>query len=101
LTERRNESDRARNPALRKTLRAGGDWLRKQGLESALASVKKQPLIAKMMAANSVAIIDEIPPMRDETRAQLVAHYADDVAALGALLQGTPPWKSWRTEQAA
>lgn len=101
LTERRNESDRARNPALRKTLRAGGDWLRRRGLESALASVKKQPVIAKMMSANSVAIVDEIPPMRDDTRAQLIDYFADDVASLAALLQHTPPWKSWQAERAA
>lgn len=101
LTERRNESDRAKSPVLRKTLRAGGDWLRRQGLETHLAKVKKQPMIAKMMAANSVQVRDEIPQMTDETRARLVEHFASDVAALSALLQVTPPWKAWAAEKAA
>ncbi|MEL6641716.1 MAG: sulfotransferase domain-containing protein [Pseudomonadota bacterium] len=101
LTERRNESDRAKSPALRKTLRAGGDWLRRQGLEDHLAKVKRQPLIAKMMSANSIQVRDEIPPMQDDTRAMLVAHFADDVATLRDLLQADPPWKAWTAEKAA
>ena len=101
LTERRNESDRAKSPVLRKTLRAGGDWLRRQGLEAHLAKVKKTPLIAKMMAANSVQVRDEIPAMHDETHAMLVSHFAEDVAALRDLLQVDPPWKAWMAEKAA
>lgn len=101
LTERRNESDRAKSPALRKTLRAGGDWLRRQGLEAQLAKVKKQPFIAKMMAANSIQVRDEIPPMLDETQTMLIGHFADDVAALRNLLGTDLPWKSWTAEKAA
>lgn len=101
LTERRNESDRAKSPALRKTLRAGGDWLRRQGLEAHLAKVKRTPLIAKMMAANSIQVRDEIPQMRDETKAMLISHFADDVAVLRDLLGRDLPWKSWPVEKAA
>ncbi len=101
LTERRNESDRAKYPVVRKTLRAGGDWLRRQGLEAHLARVKKTPLISKMMAANSIQVRDEIPPMTDETHAMLVSYFAQDVTELRDLLGVDLPWKAWTAEKAA
>lgn len=98
LTERRNESDRPKSPVLRKTLRAGGDWLRRQGLESALARAKKTQLISGVLSANSVKVNDEIPQMQDETRAQLVDYFASDVAELTQLLGLSPPWEAWMTK---
>ncbi|MFD2740117.1 sulfotransferase family protein [Sulfitobacter aestuarii] len=97
LSERRNESDRPRHALLRKSLRGGGDWLRRQGMEPALARIKSQKLVARLLAANSISIKSEIPPMRPETRDMLIEHFAADVAALADLLQVTPPWEAWKT----
>jgi hypothetical protein len=101
LTERRNESDRAKSPALRKALRTGGDWLRRQGLEPALARAKKTKVIANVLSANSIKVTDEIPPMHADTHKKLVDHFADDVAQLTDLLGTKPPWAAWYTEKAA
>lgn len=101
LTERRNESDRAKSPALRNALRTGGDWLRRQGLEPALARAKKTKIVSNVLSANSVKVTDEIPPMLADTQKQLVEHFADDVAQLTDLLGVKPPWASWNTGQAA
>jgi len=94
LTERRNESDRARFPVLRSGLRAGGDWLRRRGLESALVRVKATPPISQVMRANSIQIRDEIPPMRPETEARLRDTFAPEMARLRALLgREELPWE--------
>ncbi|MCL6285282.1 sulfotransferase domain-containing protein [Ruegeria sp. 2012CJ41-6] len=93
LRERRNESDRARFPALRAGLRAGGDWLRRQGLETTLARVKATPPVARLLRANSIQIRDEIPPIRPETAAQLATYFAPEMEALRTLLgRNTLPW---------
>ncbi len=96
LTERRNESDRAKSPALRKTLRAGGDWLRRQGLETTLAQVKKTRVVSGVLSANSVRVTDEIPPMEEETKKRLIAYFADDVTELSGLLKTQVPWDAWK-----
>jgi hypothetical protein len=94
--ERRNESDRARLPALRTGLRAGGDWLRRRGLEEHLTKVKAWGPVAGALKANSVDIRQEIPPMTDDTRARLVEFFAPEIEALKARLPGqTPPWTAW------
>jgi hypothetical protein len=95
--ERRNESDRARLPALRTTLRAGGDWLRRRGLEEQLTRVKAWGPVSGVLKANSVDIRQEIPPMEEATRARLVEIFAPEVERLAALLPGqTPPWTAWQ-----
>lgn len=100
LHERRNESDRARFPLLRRTLRGGGDWMRRRGLEPMLARVKAQPVVARALSANSVPVRHEIPPMRPETRAALTERFAPEVAALGQLLGRDVPWDAWRQDAA-
>lgn len=98
FSERRNESDRARYPVLRQGLRAGGDWLRRRGLEEQLMRAKAWGPVAGMLRFNKVEIRNEVPKMRPETRAQLVDHFADEVARLRALLPGqVPPWDDWAT----
>lgn len=100
--ERRNESDRARFPLLRTSLRAGGDWLRRRGLEEQLAAVKQLSPIAAALKANSVNVKDEVPPMRAETEARLRDVFADEVARLPALLgRADLPWSDWALEPAA
>ncbi|WP_095588089.1 sulfotransferase domain-containing protein [Actibacterium ureilyticum] len=96
FSERRNESDRAKHPALRSTLRAGGDWLRRQGLEEPLMKVKASPPVAALLKYNKVEVRDEIPKMRPETRAELVDRFAPEMATLRALLPDQPlPWDDW------
>jgi hypothetical protein len=95
LHERRNESDRARLPALRAGLRAGGDWMRRRGLEPVLARIKQTGPAAALLKANKVEIRDEIPDMLPETAARLEAVFAPEMAHLRQLLgRDILPWEA-------
>lgn len=98
LHERRNASDRARLPALRGGLRAGGDWMRRRGLEPVLAQIKATAPVARILKANSIEVRDEVPPMQPETASALRQLFAADMAELRGLLgrESLP----WETEQA-
>ncbi len=101
LHERRNESDRPRNAVLRHGLRAGGDWLRRRGLEATLARIKSTGPVAGVLRANSVSMHNEVPPMRPETRAQLRAHFDRHNSALCTLLgRDSLPWSRAHGEAA-
>lgn len=96
LAERRNESDRARLPALRKVLRRGGDWMRRNGMEEALARVKARGPVANLLRANSINMRHDVPAMDNDTRARLDAALSDDLHALAALLgRDDLPWPTW------
>ncbi|MEY8800936.1 sulfotransferase domain-containing protein [Leisingera sp. XS_AS12] len=95
LHERRNESDRARSTVLRAGLRAGGKWMRQQGLETTLARIKATAPVSGLLRANSVRIRDEIPPMQPETVRRLEAWFAPEMEALRRLLnRSTLPWQA-------
>ncbi|WP_244998411.1 sulfotransferase domain-containing protein [Phaeobacter italicus] len=97
LSERRNESDRARSPLLRRALRAGGDQLRKAGLEDALARVKQTGPVATLLQANSQNMREVVPPMTERDRETLLGIFADDLRALPDLLgRESLPWDSWK-----
>ncbi|MEM9196991.1 MAG: sulfotransferase domain-containing protein [Pseudomonadota bacterium] len=97
LSERRNESDRARLPILRSVLRAQGTALRRLGLESTLIRIKRLPGVAGMLRANSIDLRGEIPPMRAETRARLTELFAPQMAPLAQLIgRDALPWASFR-----
>lgn len=96
LAERRNESDRARLPALRKVLRTGGDWMRRNGLEEALARVKARGPVANLLRANSINMRHDVPAMDKDSRARLDAALSVDLHALAALLgRDDLPWPTW------
>lgn len=100
VSERRNESDRPRLPLLRHGLRAGGQVLRRLGLEEPLARVKKSGAVARLLAANSVDLRAEVPAMDAASRAQLLDLFAADLAQLPALLgRDSLPWSSWKDLQ--
>ena len=94
LHERRNESDRARLPWLRGGLRAGGDWMRRRGLESVLAQIKTTAPVSRILKANSVQVGKEIPPMRPQTVEGLRDLFADEMARLRDMLgRDCLPWE--------
>ncbi|MEO1681216.1 MAG: sulfotransferase domain-containing protein [Pseudomonadota bacterium] len=96
FSERRNESDRARFPLVRHTLRAGGDWLRRRGLEEQLMRMKAWGPVNGALKANSVDVRSEISPMQDDTRARLVDSFGPEVDRLRTLLPDrTLPWTAW------
>jgi Sulfotransferase domain len=96
VDERRNDSDRARSALLRRTLRAGGDALRRAGLEEALIHLKRAPGVAAALRLNSVALRDEVPPMAAADAARLAAVLAPEVERLAALLgRDSLPWPTW------
>ena len=96
LDERRNDSDRARSELLRRTLRAGGDALRRTGLEEALIRLKRAPGVAAALRRNSVPLRDEIPPMTVSDAARLAAVFAPEVERLATLIgRDSLPWPTW------
>lgn len=97
LYERRNESDRARLPALRSGLRAGGDWMRRQGLEPTLARIKAATPVARLLKANSANVRNEIPPMRADTNERLMQTFGPEMDALRTMLgRDRLPWEAER-----
>ncbi|WP_303439795.1 sulfotransferase domain-containing protein [Salipiger sp. 1_MG-2023] len=102
LHERRNESDRARLPVLRTGLRAGGDWLRRQGMEPALARLKQTGPVSALLKANKVDIRSEIPPMTADTRAALTERFAPEMDRLRQMLnRDRLPWDAVRLASAS
>jgi hypothetical protein len=98
LDERRNDSDRARSELLRWTLRAGGDALRRAGLEEPLLRLKQVPGISAALRLNSIALRDEIPPMTASDTGRLAAIFAPEVERLAALIgRDSLPWPTWET----
>ncbi|SDI62519.1 sulfotransferase domain-containing protein [Alloyangia pacifica] len=96
LLERRNESDRARLPALRAVLRAGGDKLRDLGLEDQLARVKAAGPVQRLLAANSQNMRGIVPPMNEATRARLTEVFEEELLALPELLRRESlPWATY------
>lgn len=97
LGEKRNDSDTARFPLLRNTLRLGGDALRRAGLEEALIKAKRLPPIQAALRYNSVPARDLVPPLSAEDRARMTELFAPETERLAALLgRAELPWATWR-----
>jgi hypothetical protein len=95
LHERRNESDRPRLPVLRLGLRAGGDWLRRRGMEPALARLKATAPVAALLRANKIDMRTQIPPMTREMDERLQDYFAPEMDRLKKLLgRDHMPWDS-------
>lgn len=95
--ERSHESVGYRAPALGRMIREGGKLMRKAGLGQALKAIKGLPVVEQTLALNRRDLRRDVPKMREETRAQLIELFADDLVALPALLGRTElPWASWR-----
>lgn len=96
LSERRNESDRARLPWLRSALRASGDRMRRMGLEEQLMRVKKLGPVRKLLEANRVDVRQEVPAMQPDTRKRLTDELGGEMQHLAALIGREPvEWPSW------
>lgn len=97
LGEKRNDSDTARFPLLRETLRVGGDALRRAGLEEALIRMKRLPPIKAALNYNSVPARDQVPPLSEEERARMIDLFASETERLAPLLgRDSLPWATWR-----
>ena len=100
VKERRNESDRARLPFLRHSLRAGGTILRKLGMEERLATVKRSGPVARLMKTNSIDLRKDVPPMDANSRAHLQKEFCTELVALAKMLdRAALPWPSWDATQ--
>lgn len=97
VDEKRNDSDRPRSRLLRTSLRAGGDLMRKTGLEEPLLSIKKNASVAKLLNYNSVPLRKETPEMTPTERQRLYAFFEKETLDLAALLnRDSLPWETWR-----
>lgn len=96
LSERRNESDRARLPWLRSLLRSQGDRMRRMGLEEQLMRVKKLPPVRKLLEANRVDVRQEVPAMHPDTRKRITEELGGEMQRLAGLIGREPvEWPSW------
>ncbi len=100
LSEARNVSDRARVPALRSALRAGGGALRAAGLSQSLARLKRSAPVKALMRWNDRPLRGEVPPLTEVERAAMAFGFAADMADLAAMMgRASLPWPSWRAIQ--
>lgn len=97
MAERRNVSDLPRSPILRKVLRAGGDSLRRAGMEEQLARIKTLPPVRAILDGNARSVRQLVPAMTETERAEVIAVLEDELRQLPRLLGRTElPWDSWR-----
>ncbi len=96
LAERRNVSDRARSPALRRVLRAGGNGMRALGFEETLTRTKQLTPVRQILAANSVDMRSAVPPLTQAERRDLLNLLRPEIAGLAKLMgRKSFPWASW------
>ncbi|MDJ0992325.1 MAG: sulfotransferase domain-containing protein [Dinoroseobacter sp.] len=97
-SERRNVSDLARSPGLRRALRSGGDLMRRVGLEEQLVQLKSTAPVAGLLKANSVDLRNRVPPMQNSTKHQLLEYFAPEVHDLADMLgRQSLPWPTWKS----
>ncbi|MSU90645.1 sulfotransferase [Rhodobacteraceae bacterium 2CG4] len=97
LAEARNVSDRARLPALRAGLRAGGAAMRAAGLSAPLAALKRGAPAKALMRWNDRPLRAEVPALSATERAALAQGFAADMAALAGMMgRDSLPWPSWQ-----
>jgi hypothetical protein len=99
--ERRHESVAPRLQGVQGLLRAGGSWLRANGLREGLDAVKRFPPVRAALALNQRDVRRDTAPMRPETRARLEAAFAEEGRRLADLLgRDSLPWSCWRAAAA-
>ncbi len=97
-SERRNVSDVARSPGLRRALRSGGDFMRRVGLEEQLVRLKSASPVAGLLKINSSDIRSQVAPMKEVTRLRLAEYFAPEVLDLADLLgRRSLPWPTWES----
>ena len=96
LAERRNVSDKAKSPVLRRMMRKGGDSMRALGLEETLTKVKSMAPVRQLLAANSVNMRQVVPLLTAEERRDLLDVLRPEMADLATLIgRKNLPWESW------
>ena len=96
LVERRNVSDKAKSPGLRRMLRRGGDGMRALGLEETLTKAKNMTPVRQMLAANAQDMRQVVPPLSIEERRDLLNALRPEMAGLATLIgRKNLPWESW------
>lgn len=94
LDRRANESYVPRNVLLERITRSLGRVGRALGLGALVKAVRYSPLVDRFIGRNRQHLREVVPPMREETRAELRAFFAEDEKALSTLLGVSPlPWQ--------
>lgn len=94
LDRRANESYVPRNALLERITRTLGRVGRALGLGALVKAVRYSPLVDRFIGRNRQHLREVVPPMREETRAELRAFFAEDEQALSTLLGVSPlPWQ--------
>ena len=95
-TRRTNESRLADNAHLESVLERTSQVVRKMGLHRVASNTRVRHWIDQIRRANSTDLREIVPPMRTETRSELMTLLRPEVEALARLLNRTEfPWKNW------
>lgn len=92
VDRRANESLDYRSRAIGLAFWRMGNLARRHGLDRAVETSKRLPVVRALRAMNLKPVRAEVAPMAPETEARLVAFYREEVAALEALLGRKVPW---------
>lgn len=95
LGARRHESVGARSRRLQRTLRSGGDTLRRLGLGDLVPRLRSAPGLRQILEGNRLDLRRVVAPMREETRAALGALFAPDMIWVRDQLGRDLPWASF------
>lgn len=100
LEERTNASARARHGGMARLIKSATSIAERTGLGGIVAAAKKTSMGRSLRAMNQEDLRHLVPPMRDETRQNLVAVFHDEMTTLARLLKRADlPWESWRQSQ--
>lgn len=97
LSQRSHESIALKSEALQKTLRMGGDLVRKAGAGAIVTSIKAVPGISTLLKANKLDLRSEVPKMKPQTWTHLTALFKPDMEFVMEVCGvETLPWASWQ-----
>jgi hypothetical protein len=94
--QRANESYLARSRNRELFIRGVGKWTRRVGLGWVDRGLRRHGVVAALHGANRLDIRQVVPPIRESTRAHLVAELGPDVLELARILgRRSLPWRTW------
>ncbi len=97
LYNKANVSHVVKYKSLEFFLRQSSSMAIKLGLRNMVKNIKNNALVIKFREGGKAHLIEEIPPMKEETKVLLMKEFAPEMLALVDLLGvQSLPWESWR-----
>ena len=97
LTERANQSYLPRSRTIKSLINAGRGLAQKLGFEDSLWKIRHTGPVSRLLDLNKRNVRDRVPPMREETVADLTERFREDILETAELLElDALPWETWR-----